>query len=303
MDTTRSLSVGDIEAITFLIAAAVEGLEPNGVALAHVNGEVLNAPAEAQGSFEISNRNLRIVEDFEAALTRDIEALLDAALGEGRASVVIRADLNLDEKSIETQTFDSSNSSPLREQLLDETLNGSGAPPIGTVGVNGEELPVDGDGSYTYQRSESTTEYGMDRVTVVSITAPGAVNSLSVAVAVDDGTITGLPAPDPTQLEALVTAALGLDPARGDQIKVSAIPFVESTEALVNAEPIEPIEASIMDQIPQLAGAAAVVILSIAMLFMTRSGKRAEAKARKKAGDDGAALSGVVPMGIAGGAP
>ena len=143
----------------------------------------------------------------------------------------------------------------------------------------------------------------------MSVTALGTVNALSVAVAVDDGSITGLPAPDITQLEALVTAALGLNTTRGDQIQVSAMPFVEAnTPTIAVAEPIEVAEATIMDQIPQFAGAIVVLVLSIAMLMMTRSGKRAEQKARKKAlkaakkaGDDAAvaALSGVVPMGIA----
>ena len=307
--TVRPLGVGDIEAITFLVAASVEGLEANAVALAHVNGQVLSAPGDAQGSMAVSNRNIRMVDDFERALATDVEALLDAMYGEGRTSVVVRADLNFDEQSVETQTFDAATSTPLREQLLEETLNGAGAPPIGTVGVNGEEIPVDGDGTYTYRRDESTTEYGIDRITTVSVTAPGTVNALSVAVAVDDGSITGLPAPDITQLEALVTAALGLNTTRGDQIQVSAMPFVEAnTPTIAVAEPIEVAEATIMDQIPQFAGAIVVLVLSIAMLMMTRSGKRAEQKARKKAlkaakkaGDDAAvaALSGVVPMGIA----
>lgn len=306
VDTVRPLAVTDIEAITFLVSAAVEGLEPSAVALAHVNGQVLSAPGQAEGSVAVSNRNLRMVEDYEAALAADLEMLLDTMYGPDRASVVVRADLNFDEQSVETQTFDASTSTPLREQLLLETLSGAGAPPIGTVGVNGEELPIDGDGNYTYRRDESTTEYGMDRVTTVSVTAPGTVNSLSVAVAVDDGTLTGLPAPDVSQLTALVTAAAGLDTTRGDQIQVSAIPFADlSLDPIDPADPIEAPAGSVMDAIPEYTGAIVVLVLSIAMLMMTRSGKRAEVKARKKAlkaakkaGDEEAiaALSGVMPM-------
>ena len=101
VDTVRPLGVGDIEAITFLVAASVEGLEANAVALAHVNGQVLSAPGDAQGSMAVSNRNIRMVDDFERALATDVEALLDAMYG-------------------------AATSTPLREQLLEETLNGAG---------------------------------------------------------------------------------------------------------------------------------------------------------------------------------
>ncbi len=289
IDSLRPLTVAEIETITFLVSSAVEGLEPDAVAVAHVNGQVLNAPGSAAGSSTVSNRNLRMVEDFERSLENDVQSLLVTMLGPARSSVVVRADLSFDEQSVETQTFEQETATPLREQLLTEQLNGSGAPPVGTVGVNGEELPVDGDGTYTYLRDESTTEYGINNTTTLSVTAPGSVKSLSVAVAVDDGSSTGLPAPNPTQIEALVTAAMGLNIQRGDQIEVSAVAFAvaEEPDAAAAAAEDAVAAASPLDQLPSLLGAVAVVLIAVALLFMTRSGKGA-----KKSAGGAAALPG-----------
>jgi len=292
IDSLRPLTVSEIETITFLVSSAVEGLEPNGVAVAHVNGQVLNAPGEAASSSSVSNRNLRMVDEYEQALASDVQALLATMLGPNRSTVVVRADLDFDEESVETQTFEQETSTPLREKLLTEQLNGSGAPPVGTVGVNGEELPVDGDGSYTYLRDESTTEYGINNTTTLSVTSPGSVNSLSVAVAVDDGSNTGLPAPNPSQIEALVTAALGLNLVRGDQIEVSATAFAvaEEPDGAAAAEETE-VPTSIMDQLPSLLGAVAVVLIAGALLFMTRSDKKgAGGAAALPAGDQQMAI-------------
>ncbi|HDH03003.1 MAG TPA: flagellar M-ring protein FliF, partial [Actinobacteria bacterium] len=299
IDSLRPLTVTEIETITFLVSSAVEGLEPDAVAVAHVDGQVLNAPGNAAGSSTVSNRNLRMVEDFESSLASDVQALLVTMLGPDRSSVIVRADLSFDEQSVETQTFEQDTATPLREQLLNEQLNGSGAPPVGTVGVNGEELPVDGDGAYTYLRDESTTEYGINNTTTLSVTAPGSVKSLSVAVAVDDGSGTGLPAPNPTQIEALVTAALGLNLERGDQIEVSAVAFALAEEPdAATAAAAEEATASPLDQLPSLLGAVAVVLIAAALLFMTRSGKGG-----KKSAGDAAAIPGGAAPALPPGAP
>jgi flagellar M-ring protein FliF len=292
VDSSRPLTVSEIETIAFLVSSAVEGLDADAVAIAHVNGQVLQAPGQAASTSSVSNRNLRMVDEFEQALASDVQALLATMLGPNRSSVVVRADLNFDEQSVETQTFEQESAQPLREQLLTEQLNGSGAPPIGTVGVNGEEVPVTGDGSYTYLRDESTTEYGINNTTVLSVTAPGSVKTLSVAVAVDDGSASGLSAPDTAQIEALVTAALGLNASRGDQIEVSTVAFAvdEIVDPAVDDTAAAEASGGLMDQLPSMLGAIGVVLIAGALLFMTRGGKKSDGAGAGRAGQ--AALPG-----------
>ncbi len=299
IDSSRALRVDEIETVAFVVASAVEGLEADAVTVAHVDGRILHAPGDGGIAGAVGNRNLRMVEAFEDSLAGDVEALLSSVMGDGRASVVVRAELNFDEQTVETESYDPATATPVREQLLDERLEGAGAVPVGTVGVNGEEIVPNADGTYVYERNESTTEYGVNRVTSLAVTAPGKVEKLSVAVLMDDGSLTGAVTPSTEEITALVSAAMGLDPARGDTVQVTAAAF----PAVEDATSVDPtaVEASAMtSQIPQFAGAAAVVLVVIALLFMTRTGKAGGRRRGNKGEDDatGAYPAGMTPGGL-----
>ena len=221
LETSSPLSELEIETVTFLVASGVEGLEPQNVTVADVDGDVLHAAGDIASDTAVSNRNLRMTRDFEAALAGDVRNLLAAVVGPDSASVVVRAQLDFDEQSVETQTYDEESAVPLREQTIDETYNGAGTPPGGTLGVEGETIVSDTTGEYTYDRSEAIREYGIDSVISREITAPGKVEQLSVAVVMDDGSLTGAPVPEVAEIEELITAAVGLDTARGDSLSVS----------------------------------------------------------------------------------
>ncbi len=187
--------------------------------------------------------------------------------------MVVRAQLDFDEQSVETQTFDDESAVALRESTIDETYTGAGAPPGGTLGVEGETIVSDVTGDYTYDRSEVIREYGVDNIISREITAPGKVEHLSVAVVMDDGSLTGAPVPATTEIESLITAAVGLDTVRGDTISVSTVPFpvpeeVEAPEAAA-AAPMD-----IMSMIPQFIGGLVLFIVTIALLLMARGGKK-----------------------------
>jgi flagellar M-ring protein FliF len=98
-------------------------------------------------------------------------------------------------------------------------------------------------------RSTETTNYEVSRTTSRTIEPPGDVSRISVAVILDDSHVTkpndqGQPVttrvsrtPEELQkLQALVSASVGLDPERGDQITVENIPFDEA----LPGEPIAP---------------------------------------------------------------
>ena len=283
IDTSSALRADEIETIAFVVASAVEGLETAEVTIAHVDGEILHAPGDADVAGALGNRNLRTVEEFELGLAANVDALLASVMGPGRASVVVRAEMNFNEQTVESESFEPDTAIAVREQLLDERLDGAGAPPVGTVGVDGEEIATDADGAYTYERNESTTEYGVNRVATVSKTAPGQLERLSVAVVIDDGSLTGGTSPAAADVEALVAAAIGIDAARGDTIQVTAaaFPAPDADADAVTADALAE-AAGGTDAMTQYAGAAAVVLIVVALLFMTRAGKAGRKKRGKK---------------------
>lgn len=267
---TRSLRADEVETITFLVAASVEGLEPGAVTVADVDGRVLSAPVGAAGSSTITNRNLRVTQEFESALAAELTRLLDTAIGPGRSSVAVSADLDFDETTTESETYAPESQIALRERAVSESYSGEGAAQAaGTVGVEGEETGTAAAGDANdYQRTDTTTEYGVDRVVARSVSAPGEVTKLSVAVVLDDGSVTGLPAADLGDVESLVTAAAGLDTVRGDAIAVTEAAFPAPAELAAPAAPAA--MGGMLDLLPQVAGTLALLAVVGALLAMSR---------------------------------
>jgi flagellar M-ring protein FliF len=280
LKTSQTPSELEIETVTFLVASGVEGLDPENVTVADVDGSVLHAAGEIAQDTAVSNRNLRMTNDFESALTTDVMNLLTAVVGPDAASVVVRARLDFDEQSVDTQTYDPESAVALRESTTDESYVGSGAPAGGTLGTDGQEITVDTNGDYTYDRSEVVREYGVDNVISHSITAPGKVDQLSVAVVMDDGSLTGATLPPTDEIKSLVSAAVGLDATRGDTISVSTIPF--PAPEVVTEDTTAPAAAStdVMSMLPQIIGGLVLLIVVGALLMMARgSSKKSRAAA------------------------
>ena len=275
IDPNGTISESDVEAITFMVSSSVEGLEPTQVTVASTDGNVLHAAGE-ESSVGVGNAQLRMTRDFEDSLAGDITAMLSSVMGPNRASVVVRAELDFDERSTESEIYDPESQIAVREQTIDEIYNGAGDSPVGSVGIDGEPIEVSDDGSYEYARNEATTEFGVDRVLTRTMEAPGAIERLSVAVVVDDGELTGAAAPDLNTVDALVTAAAGISEARGDTVEVSAAAFPATAAAEIEEEPAVP-ESGMMDMIPTIAGAVALVVVAIALVLMSRGGKKSGA--------------------------
>ena len=272
VDSSRPLGELEVETITFLVASSVEGLDATNVTVADVDGQVLHAAGEISAGAAVSNRNLRMTRDFEASLAADVHNLLASVAGPGAASVVVRAQLDFDEASVESETYDPESATALREQTIDEEFVGSGTPPGGTLGVDGAPIETEEGETYTYDRSEVVREYGIDRVVSRTVTAPGKVEQLSVAVVVDDGSLTGVTMPPATEVESLVAAAVGLEADRGDTITVTAVAFpaaeATETDAPAEAAGLDPIAL-----IPQAVGALVIIVVAVALFLMTRSSK------------------------------
>lgn len=274
VDPNGTITESDVEAITFMVSSSVEGLIPQQVTVASTDGTMLHAAGEESG-IGLGNAQLRMTADFEDSLARDINSMLVSVLGAGRASVVVRAELDFDETSTESEIYSPDSQIAVREQTIDEQYNGAGESPIGSVGIDGEAIEVDADDGYEYSRNEATTEFGVDRVVTKTLESPGAIQRLSVAVVVDDGQITGATAPDLNTIDGLITAAAGIDAARGDTVEVSAAAFpainaMDATEEL----PVE--DGGILDLVTTIAGALALVVVAVALVLMTRGGKNAK---------------------------
>lgn len=267
LDTSRGLGPDEVEAVVFLTSSAVEGLESGGVTVADADGTVLHSPGETGGVTTGANRQLRETREYEQAIAGDIQRLLTTATG-STASVVVRANLDFDATETSQRTLDPDGQVATSEQTIDEEYTGNDPTDEGVVGIDGG--PVDGaaaGASTDYKREEVLREYGVSETTTTTVQAPGKVDGLSVAIVMDDGTLTGVTVPEEAEVAELVAAAVGLDEARGDSIAVSRVPFPEATDAEMAESGLA---GSTIDLASRIGAVAVFVVVAVALFLMSR---------------------------------
>ena len=243
------LAPAQVKALKYLIASAVEGMKPEEVAVIDSSGGLIEGGDPASGTAPADD-------DRAAALRHNVERLLEARVGPGKAVVEVSVDTETQRESIVEKSFDPQGrvaiSSDTNEHTTSSTNQGGDAV---TVASN---LPT-GDAGATGQSAKSASSDTRERVNYeVSQTrreilrTPGAVRRLTVAVLVDGvhklsatgvETVTPRPAEEIAALHDLVASAVGYDEKRGDVITIKSMAF----------EPVQPLgtaaAASVLDRL------------------------------------------------------
>jgi flagellar M-ring protein FliF len=226
----RSLDAGQIRAITYLTANAVESLSPENVVVVNTNGDVLAAGTSDGTSGAISQVDSRRAAEMAAAndVQKKVKTLLDTALGPNKS--VVQASIRLDwsDKEIITTSFEPTPNAIRSSQKTTENYTLDNAASGGVVGATANlPTPVAGTTTTTttsptlYERTEETINYEVAQTENHQIIRPGMVDNISLSVLVD-----GIS--DQQQLQTLQTAiaaAAGIDQERGDQLSVQTLTF------------------------------------------------------------------------------
>lgn len=235
--TSDTLASEQVQAIVNIVASGIQGLSADRVSVADAEGRVLAAPGTGvAGASAIGGRQADALNSFEGNLSSAIESLLAASLGPGKAKVRVAATLNFDQVSSTSETYEPPVTLPgattglsQNESTKRESYGGAGAGSAGQLGTEGAaEAGASGTSGYTLDQRQ--VNYALNKVTETTNQAPGSVQRLSVAVLVDDQAVDEATV---AQIDTLVSAAAGIDPARGDTVVVTRMPFDESiTEAM-----------------------------------------------------------------------
>jgi flagellar M-ring protein FliF len=240
-----ALSPQSVAAICQLTASAVPGLAPEQVSLVDTNGNLLNRarPNTGNDGSAGTEATLDYRKNVEHDLQNKIAATLEPLLGAEhfRAGVSAEVDLTSGEQSEEL--FDPNKSVMVTSQ---RSQDGAALPSASGVPGTPSNLPrptsKPATGSSNYARSTENISYQTSRLVKHTRLPQGGVKRLSLSVLVDhtlrwEGTTRVVEPPSAEKLKVikdLVTAAVGLDPARGDQLVVEAFPF----ESTLTAEPV-----------------------------------------------------------------
>lgn len=301
------LEAPQAQAIRFLVASAVPGLAPEGVAVIDAARGVVLSPGDSNDAVgEQPNAAER-----EAKIEKDILNLLEARVGAGNARVEVALDLDMEREAVSERTYnpDARVITGKETTEVSESSQG-GAGGAVTVASNlpeGDAGPA-GSGSRT-QRTETreTIKYDASQVTREREKLPGSIRRMSIAVfvnqvaeeAAEEGGAPTLRAPEEIEtLKALVANAAGFDEKRGDTLTIETLPFkpLSTDGVLAKANPIgDFISQYLMDMVKFAILAIVTLILGLFVVRPLFAPKEAPALAAGAIGP--AALEAAPPPG------
>ncbi|RZU34533.1 flagellar basal-body MS-ring/collar protein FliF [Blastococcus saxobsidens] len=270
-----TLSGEQIQAVTNLVSSSIQGMDPDQVTVADASGRVLSAAGEGMSAAAGDARS-QVEQEYENRLAANAQKILDQVLGPNNAVVSVRADVDLAKRNTTTETYDfDEGTPPLSEQTLVERYEGGGAPVGGILGP--ENMPDAaenaGGAESNYEKESTTANNAVGKTVEVTEGAPGELQRLTVSVVMNDQVAGNL---NQQQMTDLMTTAVGLDPARGDDITVAAMPF-DATAADAAAAAMEAArEAEAAEQMWSMirTGGIAAGIALVVLIVWLRSRRR-----------------------------
>ncbi|MFP3906759.1 MAG: flagellar basal-body MS-ring/collar protein FliF [Acidimicrobiales bacterium] len=281
-----TLDGGQVQGIVNLVASSVDRLGPGEITVADSTGMVLAAPGQRSVDYAGNDMNMRQVNAFEEAVASELQAMLTSVVGPGKAVVNVTADLDFDEQTLTRELYEDiadedGGRVALEEQARNEEYTGPGQTATGVLGP--DEEAVDGEGPPTeYTLDESNVVFGVNRIVEATNRAPGKVTRMSVAVLVDEDSVTpGMV----DQIEQVVTAGADIRPDRGDLLAVSAMPFDTSVADQMAADLAEADDTAASEAQMQLYQTIALVVVVLIVLALGYRTMRKAAKRRAALAD------------------
>lgn len=278
-----TLPIVQAKALKHLIAAAVAGMAPEDVSVIDSVAGLILVGDESEvpdGSGD----------DRAAAMRSNVERLLEARVGLGKAVVEVSLDVVTEREKVNEHIFDPQSKFAISTETNEISSSSTETSDSVTVASN---LPEGDAGAGSGGKSQSNetrelTNFEVSETQRELIKMPGAIRKLSVAVLVDgmmvsgtDGTSTWQPRSDEEMavLRELVASAVGLDETRGDVLTLKSLAFepVPDGGTLVEAglfAPMGPID--IMSLLQMAVLTLVTLILGIFVLRPILSSKASQ---------------------------
>ena len=238
------------QAIRHLVASAIPGMTPDEVTILSADGTLL---ASGDDSTSSAPTKLFGIERIVGKSVEDsIRRTLSPYLGIGNFQTSVTARLNTDRRQISERTFDPDGRVERSVRAIRENGESENSTRQNAVGVQQDIQPAGGAAETNSgqtskdnnERREELTNYEINEKTVQTTSDGYSVEKLSVAVVVNRARLKEAIGENATdaqiderlaEIQSLVASASGLSEARGDQLKVTAVDFIDSDSSL---EPI-----------------------------------------------------------------
>lgn len=307
----RTISPGQVQAITHLVASSVPYLAASDVSVVNQQGDLLTntmSPLLNEASMQTSFE--RTVEEN---YRERVESLLAPMVGLDNVRADVDVILDFTELETTVEEYDQNGQGPqTRSEVLiedrSEALTAAGVPgaptnvaPENTDLAEGDtaDLGVEGGADSSVRSSRTTRNYELDRSIRYVRNQPGSLTRLSIAVVINEQAFTDSDGEDAepatnidelrTEMTELVRAAVGFDANRGDSVTVITAPFRPEQEIRTVTPWYE--DPSILALIKYGSGLSAFLILALFVLRpvikLYLPEKEIEAEERAKALADG----------------
>ena len=252
----KELGPDQVRGIRYLVANAVEGMDPDRVTVLDERGKVLTR--ESGGVTSGSDEIMELKQKIESGMEARIETILGKVVG--NAKVVAKVDATLQHRVISSieESVDPEKTAIRSQQSEEESLDGARVNPSGVPGSR-SNLPGAEDAQQTgfkqdVKKEIKTTNFEVPKTVKNIKEAAGNIERLSVAVVVDGQMQTTTSEDGKTETkwmprsaeeiakyETLIKSSIGFNAARGDSVKIENIQFQpedfsESERLLTNLE-------------------------------------------------------------------
>lgn len=253
----KELSADQVRGVRYLVANAVEGMDPERVTIIDERGKMISR--QSDGSTGASNDIMELKSKVEKELEERIETILSKVVGHGKIVAKVDATVNHKVTTAVEETVDPDKTAVRSQTSQEESLDGARTNPTGVPGSR-SNIPgaEDNNGQVGFKQDVKkelkTVNYEVPKTVKNIKEAAGAVEKITVAVLIDsvpttitkqDGstetTWTPRTAEEIVKYESLVKNAVGFVAARGDSIKIESIQFQpedfsETEKILTNIE-------------------------------------------------------------------
>jgi len=232
--SSNRVSASQAEAIQYLVALAVSGLEPADVAVIDPKRGLLAGP-----NVDRMEEPGVMAEGQSSQLEQKILRLLEARVGPGNARVSVTVDVNRQRQRVSEVVFDP-NSRVIRNRTSNDISEASGGGGGGGGVTVSSNLPQgaggSGGGNSTVKNSTESVVYDINETRRETETLPGEIERISVAVLLNEQVLGfDANAEDSAPLmrslvsdfEQLILSGAGLNADRGDSLTVDLMPFQE----------------------------------------------------------------------------
>ena len=266
----KTLSPGQVQAVVHLVSSSIEGLTPDEVTVADTTGRVLSVPGEDGNMAAQGDAQSQQTVAFENNLAAGIQDMLTPVVGTGRAVVRVKASLDFDRRETTVERFENPGGPiTLAESTSEENFTGTSGSAIGPLAADANSTVTGGDQN-DYTKTEADRQFAVGKVTEQVMAAPGGIERLSVAVLLDGKVVS---AGDIEKVQGLVTAAAGLDPARGDSVEISRMNF-DTTATDAAAKELEAAGEESSDPLGMARNVGSVLIVLVVLALAYRSARQ-----------------------------